>query len=99
MSRAALQEQVRVVLEDVNLTASAYAPAATYSGGMKRRLSMAIASVGNPRIIFLDEPTTGLDPLSRRKVWTMIERLKKGRVICLTTHSMEEADMLGDEVF
>jgi len=70
----------------------------TFSGGMKRRLSVAMSSVGDPRIIFLDEPTTGLDPLSRRRVWGMIEALKPGRVLVLTTHSMEEADALGDQV-
>jgi ABC-type multidrug transport system ATPase subunit len=60
-----------------------------FSGGMKRRLSLAIAAVGDPQIILLDEPTTGLDPKVRQQVWALIERLKKGRSIILTTHSME----------
>lgn len=72
--------------------------AGTYSGGMKRRLSMVIATIGDPKIIFLDEPTTGMDPVNRRDVWTFIEKFKKGRVIILTTHSMEEADVLGDRI-
>jgi ABC-type multidrug transport system ATPase subunit len=65
---------------------------------MKRRLSLAIAAVGDPQIILLDEPTTGLDPKVRQQVWALIERLKKGRSIILTTHSMEEADVLADRV-
>ncbi|KAJ3185215.1 ATP-binding cassette sub- A member 1 [Gaertneriomyces sp. JEL0708] len=70
----------------------------TYSGGMKRRLSLIISTLGNPRIVFLDEPTTGMDPVNRRHVWHFIEKFKRGRVIVLTTHSMEEADVLGDSV-
>jgi ABC-type multidrug transport system ATPase subunit len=85
-------------LSVVGLLAVGHANVNTFSGGMKRRLSVAMSSVGDPRIIFLDEPTTGLDPLARRKVWGMIEALKPGRVIVLTTHSMEEADALGDQV-
>ncbi|KAF9183513.1 ATP-binding cassette sub- A member 1 [Haplosporangium sp. Z 11] len=70
----------------------------TYSGGMKRRLSMVISTLGDPRIIFLDEPTTGMDPTNRRHVWSFIEKFKQGRIIILTTHSMEEADILGDRI-
>ena len=66
------------------------------SGGMLRRLSVAISLIGSPKVVFLDEPTTGMDPVSRRAVWNTIERAKKGRVIVLTTHSMEEADILSD---
>lgn len=65
---------------------------------MRRRLSLAIASVGDPRIILLDEPTTGLDPKVRQQVWRLIEKMKKTRSIILTTHSMEEADVLSDRV-
>jgi ABC-type multidrug transport system ATPase subunit len=61
----------------------------SFSGGMKRRLSLAIAAVGNPKIILLDEPTTGLDPKVRSQVWRLIEKLKQGKSIILTTHSME----------
>lgn len=70
----------------------------TYSGGMKRRLSIAIASVGDPKIIYLDEPTTGMDPISKRFVWKLIEKLKKDKAIIMTTHSMDEADILSDRV-
>jgi len=69
-----------------------------FSGGMKRRLSVAISCIGDPKIIFMDEPTTGMDPVSRRHVWNLIQQLKKNRVIILTTHSMEEADVLGDRI-
>ncbi|KAJ3084515.1 ATP-binding cassette sub- A member 1, partial [Quaeritorhiza haematococci] len=72
--------------------------AGTYSGGMKRRLSMVISTIGDPKIIFMDEPTTGMDPVNRRHVWSFVENFKKGRVIVLTTHSMEEADVLGDRI-
>lgn len=57
---------------------------------MKRRLSVALALLGDPGMVFLDEPTTGMDPVSRRQVWDIIERAKKNRAIVLTTHSMEE---------
>ncbi|KAI9098683.1 hypothetical protein DFS34DRAFT_618514 [Phlyctochytrium arcticum] len=70
----------------------------TYSGGMKRRLSLVISTIGDPKIIFMDEPTTGMDPVNRRHVWEFVEKFKKGRVIVLTTHSMEEADVLGDRI-
>ena len=58
------------------------------SGGMKRRLSVAISMVGNPQIVFLDEPTTGLDPENRRQLWTILDKYREGRGIILTTHSM-----------
>lgn len=60
--------------------------------------SVAVALLGDPKIVYLDEPTTGMDPISRRHVWDVIEAVKPGRAIVLTTHSMEEADILGDEV-
>lgn len=92
--RAALDEYV----EAVKLTAVQHHYVSTYSGGMKRRLSVAIALIGDPRVVFLDEPTTGMDPLSRRHVWNLIQSEKKRRVIVLTTHLMEEADILGDRI-
>jgi ABC-2 type transport system ATP-binding protein len=71
----------------------------TLSGGEKQRLSLACALVGDPEVLFLDEPTTGLDPASRRQIWTIIEELKRrGRTILLTTHYMEEAARLCDRV-
>lgn len=68
------------------------------SGGMKRRLSLAISIIGNPKIIFMDEPTSGMDPIIRRQVWDVIRHIKKTTTIVLTTHSMEEADILSDRI-
>ncbi len=70
----------------------------TFSGGMQRRLSVALATLGQPKFIVLDEPTTGMDPLNRRAVWTLIQSLRKSRTIIVTTHHMLEADCLGDEI-
>ncbi|KAL0477482.1 hypothetical protein AKO1_008212 [Acrasis kona] len=69
-----------------------------FSGGMKRRLSLAISCIGDPQILFLDEPTTGLDPLTKRKVWDLIKVMKKDRIVVLTTHSMSECDYLSDRI-
>jgi len=65
---------------------------------MKRRLSLAISSIGDPHYIFLDEPTTGMDPKIRRYIWDLIKDMKKKSGIILTTHAMEEAEMLSDEI-
>jgi len=86
-------------LSEVRLSKVGDAPVMSFSGGMKRRLSVAMAAVGQVKLLLLDEPTTGLDPLSRRRVWRVIERLKKGgRIIVLTTHLLDEADYLGDNI-
>ncbi|EFJ45135.1 hypothetical protein VOLCADRAFT_64058 [Volvox carteri f. nagariensis] len=69
-----------------------------YSGGMKRRLSVAISFMGNPQVVYLDEPSTGLDPASRRALWDVVREHKAGRAIILTTHSMEEAEILCDRL-
>eukprot|EP01080_Neovahlkampfia_damariscottae_P005091 gene5091-8690_t len=69
-----------------------------FSGGMKRKLSIAIALIGNPKFIILDEPTTGMDPNSRRNIWKILQKLKKKILILLSTHSMEEADILADRI-
>ncbi|MGC5041433.1 ATP-binding cassette domain-containing protein [Streptomyces sp. DT190] len=87
------------LLERFDLTEAARKPAATYSGGMKRRLDIAMTLVGNPRIIFLDEPTTGLDPRSRQNMWQIIRELvSDGVTVFLTTQYLEEADQLADRV-
>ncbi|KAG9459221.1 hypothetical protein H6P81_003729 [Aristolochia fimbriata] len=85
-------------LAEVKLNDAAKLRAGSYSGGMKRRLSVAIALIGDPKLVILDEPTTGMDPITRRHVWDIIEDAKKGRAIILTTHSMEEADILSDRI-
>ncbi|MFE9776022.1 ATP-binding cassette domain-containing protein [Streptomyces sp. NPDC005931] len=87
------------LLERFDLTAAAKKPASTYSGGMKRRLDIAMTLVGSPRIIFLDEPTTGLDPRSRHTMWQIIRELVTGGVtVFLTTQYLEEADQLADRI-
>jgi ABC-2 type transport system ATP-binding protein len=87
------------LLERFDLVEAAGRPLATYSGGMKRRLDLAMTLVGDPRIIFLDEPTTGLDPRSRRTMWEIIRGLvADGVTIFLTTQYLEEADQLADRI-
>ena len=87
------------LLERFDMTEEAARPASTYSGGERRRLDLAMTLVGSPRIIFLDEPTTGLDPRSRRTMWRIIRGLvSDGVTIFLTTHYLEEADRLADRV-
>ncbi len=87
------------LLERFDLADAAKKPASTYSGGMKRRLDIAMTLVGDPRIIFLDEPTTGLDPRSRHSMWGIIRELVTGGVtVFLTTQYLEEADELADRI-
>ena len=93
-----VKRQGAELLERVKLTAAGDVRSASYSGGMKRRLSVAVALLGDPKIVYLDEPTTGMDPISRRYVWDIIQEAKAGRAIVLTTHSMEEADILADRI-
>ncbi|WP_328884927.1 ATP-binding cassette domain-containing protein [Streptomyces sp. NBC_00316] len=87
------------LLERFDLVDAAKKPASTYSGGMKRRLDIAMTLVGNPRIIFLDEPTTGLDPRARHNMWGIIRELVTGGVtVFLTTQYLDEADELADHI-
>jgi ABC-2 type transport system ATP-binding protein len=87
------------LLEHFDLVEAAKRPASTYSGGMKRRLDIAMTLVGDPRIIFLDEPTTGLDPRSRHTMWQIIRELVTGGVtVFLTTQYLDEADELADRI-
>ena len=87
------------LLERFELTEAADKPASTYSGGMKRKLDLAMTLVGTPKVIFLDEPTTGLDPRSRRTMWEIIRELAaEGTTILLTTQYLDEADQLADRV-
>src|SRR3954471_6679105 len=89
--------RVAKLLERFDLADAATKPASTYSAGMRRRLDLAMTLVGDPRIIFLDEPTTGLDPRSRRVMWEIVRDLVAGGVtILLTTQYLEEADELAD---
>ena len=87
------------LLERFDLVDAADKPVASYSGGMRRRLDLAMSLMGKPRIVFLDEPTTGLDPRSRRDLWTAIKELAaEGTTILLTTQYLEEADQLADRI-
>ncbi|RZC60770.1 hypothetical protein C5167_022538 [Papaver somniferum] len=95
---SSLNSIVKELLAKVKLADAARVRAASCSGGMKRRLSVACSLIGDPKLVILDEPTTGMDPVTRRHVWDVIEDEKKGRSIILTTHSMEEADILGDRI-
>ncbi|XP_015077839.1 ABC transporter A family member 2-like [Solanum pennellii] len=96
---ASIDTVVAQLLSQSKITkVSAKMRSCSYSGGMKRRLSVAIALIGDPKLVILDEPTTGMDPITRRHVWDIIEKAKKGRAIILTTHSMEEADVLSDRI-
>ena len=91
---------IRSLLEAVDLTRFAKSLVGTFSGGMRRRLEIARGLVHSPKILFLDEPTTGLDPVSRTNVWEMIEKIQgqSGLTILLTTHYMDEADNLCDRI-
>jgi ABC-2 type transport system ATP-binding protein len=99
LGRDAGRSRVAELLERFDLVDAAGRPASTYSGGMVRRLDLAMTLVGSPRVIFLDEPTTGLDPRSRRTMWDAIRELVAGGVtIFLTTQYLDEADELADRI-
>ena len=94
-------ELVEAKLDEMDLRKYQDIPAGTYSGGNRRKLSVAIAMIGNPPIIFLDEPSTGMDPEARRFMWSVIARIstiKKKSAVILTTHSMEEAEALSSRL-
>ncbi|CAJ1975258.1 unnamed protein product [Sphenostylis stenocarpa] len=97
---SALTEAVEESLKSVNLFYGGVADkqAGKYSGGMKRRLSVAISLIGDPKVVYMDEPSTGLDPASRNNLWNVVKRAKQDRAIILTTHSMEEAEVLCDRL-
>jgi ABC-2 type transport system ATP-binding protein len=99
LGKARGRVRVEELLARFDLTEDAGKPAQTYSGGMRRRLDLAMTLVGDPRIIFLDEPTTGLDPRSRRVMWDIVRELVAGGVtILLTTQYLEEADQLAGRI-
>jgi ABC-2 type transport system ATP-binding protein len=99
LGRDAGRRRIAELLERFDLTDAARKPLSTYSGGMRRRLDLAMTLVGNPAVIFLDEPTTGLDPRSRRTMWQIIRELAgDGVTIFLTTQYLDEADQLADRV-
>jgi ATP-binding cassette subfamily A (ABC1) protein 3 len=83
---------------DVDLVAGRNTIAKNLSGGNRRKLSVAIALIGGSKLVLLDEPTAGLDLSARRKLWNMLKNYKHNRIIILTTHYMDEADILGDRI-
>ncbi|XP_076036080.1 cholesterol transporter ABCA5-like isoform X2 [Oratosquilla oratoria] len=91
-----VESMVEQTLRDVDLLAKADTKSEDLSGGQKRKLSIGIALIGDPHLIFLDEPTAGVDAYSRRHLWQLLKRKKEGKVILLTTHFMDEADLLAD---
>ncbi|KAG0036613.1 hypothetical protein BGZ82_003953 [Podila clonocystis] len=93
-----LDEYLRHLLQDVYLHEKRHDQVKTFSGGMKRKLSVALAFLDDPRVVLLDEPTTGMDVFTRKQVWQPMQQSKIVRSILLTTHSMEEADALGDRL-
>ena len=99
LNRAEARDRSTDLLRRVGLTQAAKRRVGTYSGGMKRRLDLASALVHQPRVLFLDEPTTGLDPVSRKAIWEEVTKLNdEGTTVFLTTQYLEEADQLADRV-
>ena len=98
-NRRITKEEIAALIETVGLTSRAKSQAMYLSGGEKRRLGIALALVGKPDLVFLDEPTTGLDPGARRDLWALIRGLKQmGKTVILTTHYLDEAEHLADRV-
>lgn len=99
LSKADCKSRAKQLLKEFDLVEASTRPVKTYSGGMKRRLDLAMSLIASPPIIFLDEPTTGLDPRSRLTMWDMIKKLAEGgTTILLTTQYMDEADQLADNI-
>ncbi|XP_004676587.1 PREDICTED: ATP-binding cassette sub-family A member 13 [Condylura cristata] len=93
-----LQQQVNKTLEDVELTQHQHKQTHSLSGGMKRKLSIGIAFIGTSRTVVLDEPTSGVDPCSRRSIWDILLKYREGRTVIFTTHHLDEAEALSDRV-
>ncbi|XP_014610023.1 PREDICTED: ABC transporter A family member 1-like isoform X1 [Polistes canadensis] len=94
--KSMIEYEVKKTLKDIDLVEKADTFAKYLSGGQKRKLSVGIAIIGDPKIIILDEPTAGVDPYSRRQMWSFLQSRRHGKVILLTTHFMDEADILAD---
>ncbi|XP_054642461.1 uncharacterized protein abca12 isoform X2 [Dunckerocampus dactyliophorus] len=93
-----LHEQVRTILEETGMYAQRHKRVGTLSGGMKRKLSISIAFIGDSRLVVLDEPTTGVDPCSRRSIWDIVIQNKKRHTIIMSTHHLDEAEVLSDRI-
>uniref|UniRef100_A0A8C1V5P3 ATP binding cassette subfamily A member 3 n=1 Tax=Cyprinus carpio TaxID=7962 RepID=A0A8C1V5P3_CYPCA len=96
--RKKIPDEVDRILRILNLEDKRHALSKTLSGGMKRKLSIGIALIGDSKVVMLDEPTSGMDPSARRATWDLLQGEKRGRTILLTTHFMDEADLLGDRI-
>eukprot|EP00045_Choanoeca_perplexa_P016896 m.234753 g.234753 ORF g.234753 m.234753 type:complete len:1739 (-) comp17391_c0_seq2:66-5282(-) len=94
----AIQGHVDEMIDALQLPDKRHAPSKTLSGGMKRKLSCAIAIIGGSKVVILDEPTSGMDPAARRATWDLLTRFKEGRTMLLSTHFLDEADLLGDRI-
>ncbi|XP_041049177.1 ATP-binding cassette sub-family A member 2 isoform X10 [Carcharodon carcharias] len=98
MAEDEIRKEMDKMIEDLELSNKRHSLVQTLSGGMKRKLSVAIAFVGGSKAVILDEPTAGVDPYARRAIWDLILKYKQGRTILLSTHYMDEADLLGDRI-
>ena len=98
MSSSEAATESDVYIKMLNLEKKRYVNVTNLSGGMKRKVNLGIALIGGSEVVMLDEPTSGMDPEARREMWDLLTSLKKGRTILLTTHFMEEADVLGDRI-
>ncbi|XP_055050856.2 phospholipid-transporting ATPase ABCA3 [Misgurnus anguillicaudatus] len=96
--RKMIPDEVERIIHILNLEDKRDAKSKTLSGGMKRKLSIGIALIGDSKVVMLDEPTSGMDPSARRSTWDLLQGEKRGRTILLTTHFMDEADLLGDRI-
>lgn len=93
-----IEDEIWEMIKDVDLVTNADTLAINLSGGNKRKLCVALALIGGSRLVILDEPTSGLDLTARRMLWNMLKTYKSDRIIILTTHHMDEADILGDRI-
>ena len=98
MSRELIQERSARLITSLGLVGKERAKVSELSGGMKRKLSVALCFLGDPKFVILDEPTSGLDPLSRRHMWEILGKLREDRVMLLSTHYMDEAEVLGERI-
>jgi ATP-binding cassette subfamily A (ABC1) protein 3 len=98
MEESLIDAEADEMIRDVDLWEKKDDLSKDLSGGQKRRLSIAIAFIGGSKLIYLDEPSAGMDTSARRSLWEMLKKYKTGRIIVLTTHFMDEADFLGDRI-
>lgn len=93
-----VKKEIDQMIREVDLYSNKDTVAKSLSGGSRRKLSVAIALIGGSKFVLLDEPTAGMDLTARRRLWNMLEKQKKNRIVILTTHYMDEADILGDRI-